>query len=109
MLRLRISWQGPRTLSNRARSILTHFRAPTAFTVAARGLLSNRAISPGRGGGKEGGREGGKEGERGREGEREGGIRGKERKEGREDIERRGKEGEREGGIERGRESRGSR
>jgi len=49
MLRLRMSEQGPSTRSKRARSILTHFSGPSSgatFTVAARGLSSNSAISP---------------------------------------------------------------
>lgn len=47
MFRLRISEQGPRTRSKRGRSSLTHFSGPRATTVAARGLFSSRAISPG--------------------------------------------------------------
>ena len=46
MFRLRISWQGPSTRSNLARSSLTHLRVPSALTVAARGLFNSRAISP---------------------------------------------------------------
>ena len=44
--RLRISEIGPRTRSNRLRSILTHFNGPFALTVAARGRSNNKAISP---------------------------------------------------------------
>jgi hypothetical protein len=44
--RLRISEIGPRTRSNRYRSILTHFNGPLALTVAARGRSNNKAISP---------------------------------------------------------------
>ena len=47
MFRFKISWQGPSTRSNRARSSFTHFSVPLALTVAARGLFSSRAISPG--------------------------------------------------------------
>ena len=47
MFRLRISPQGPKTRSNRARSNLTHLRGPLATTVAALGRSNNKAISPG--------------------------------------------------------------
>lgn len=46
MLRLSMSEQGPRTLSNRCLSRRTHFRGPLAITVAALGLSSRSAISP---------------------------------------------------------------
>lgn len=46
MLRFRISLHGPITRSNRCLSSLTHLRSPLAVTVAARGRLSTRAISP---------------------------------------------------------------
>lgn len=46
MFRFRISAQGPKIRSNRALSNLMHFRGPFAFTVAALGRSSNKAISP---------------------------------------------------------------
>ena len=46
MLRFKMSWHGPKTRSKRARSNFTHFILPLARTVAARGRLRRRAISP---------------------------------------------------------------
>ena len=46
MFLFRMSEQGPSTLSNLALSSFTHFRGPTAVTVAALGLSNIRAISP---------------------------------------------------------------
>lgn len=46
MFLLRMSIQGPSTLSKRCLSSLTHLRVPFARTVAARGRLRTRAISP---------------------------------------------------------------
>jgi len=47
MFRLRMSPHGPRTRSNLNRSSLTHLRGPLDMTVAALGLSSSKAISPG--------------------------------------------------------------
>ena len=46
IFRFSISTHGPNSLSNLCRSSFTHLSRPCACTVAARGLLSNNAISP---------------------------------------------------------------